>query len=70
MATNTTKKWCGPSTCEICHKEPRGFFVDGRTRMGPWALMCASCWKIHGVGEFGKGYAQKYDAQSKEKLAG
>jgi len=31
---------------------------DGRTRLGPWAYLCASCYKKHGVGT-GTGRGQR-----------
>jgi len=34
--------------CQLCGA--RDAEVDGKTRMGPWADMCAACHKIYGVG--------------------
>jgi hypothetical protein len=64
--TGKTPRWHGtlPTTCDLCHKPllVEGFleFVDGRTRQGPWALMCTECWRTHGVG-LGCGRGQMYD---------
>jgi hypothetical protein len=33
---------------------------DGKTRMGPWALMAPASWIAYGVGRTGTGYGQKY----------
>ena len=64
------KKWGGSEPiCNICNKKPKGYFVDGRTRMGPWALMCPACHKRVGVG-LGTSFGQKYDADTLEKLEG
>ena len=42
--------------CDIC---PAGRAqYDGRTKMGPWANMCESCFKKYGVG-LGYGHGQK-----------
>lgn len=70
MAQAAKKKWRGTYTkCDICHKEPKKWFVDGRTKMGPWALMCQTCHPRMGVG-IGPGCGQKYDASTLEKLEG
>lgn len=53
--------WSGdPEVCDIC-KAPilDTGFVDGRTRFGPWALMCHNCHEVHGVG-LGTGKGQDY----------
>ena len=65
------KKWLGdlPATCNICNKPLATTFFDGKTQMGPWAIMCSSCHKVHGIG-LGTGRGQKYDAKTKEKVAG
>lgn len=39
-------------------------FYDGKTRMGPWAIMSPASWLIHGVGQTGTGFAQKYSKQA------
>lgn len=45
------------------------YFVDGKTQMGPWALMCPRCFKLYGVG-LGTGRGQKYDSKTLEKVEG
>jgi hypothetical protein len=65
------KKWMGSSCkCDFCGKDPKKFFVDGRTTFGPWALMCEKCYPSHGTGQLGLGYGQKYDAKTREKIGG
>ena len=41
--------------CDFCSKKAQ---YDGRTKQGPWAYMCASCFKELGVG-LGLGKGQK-----------
>lgn len=57
------KTWMGtvPAHCDICGRTlvNSGIFVDGKTKMGPWAMMCAGCHGTHGVG-LGSGKGQKY----------
>ena len=52
-----------PTECEICHAElgegKIGVFVDGKTKLGPWGIMCPRCHAIHGVG-LGTGKGQRY----------
>ena len=38
-------------------------FVDGKTRLGPWAIMAPSSFKIMGVG-LGLGRGQRYERQA------
>lgn len=67
------KKWMGtwPAKCDLCRgaliKQPT--FIDGRTAMGPWALMCEYCHFLDGVG-LGTGRGQKYDSKTLIKLEG
>jgi hypothetical protein len=39
-------------------------FIDGKTAMGPWAIMSPSAWRQHGVGQLGTGLGQKYQRQT------
>jgi len=48
--------------CEICGGAITIFFVDGKTKSGPWGVMCLGCHKIHGVG-LGTGKGQQYEKQ-------
>lgn len=41
----------------------KGEFVDGRLRVGPWANMCMTCHKTHGVG-LGTGLGQRFTRQA------
>ena len=74
----TTKQppvtWTGDvRACDICHSAlyDKEFFIDGKTRQGPWALMCLSCWERRGV-SLGMGYGQQYKRTGKDwiKVAG
>lgn len=38
-------------------------FIDGRTQMGPWAIMSRASYSRYGVGQFGPGFGQKYVQQ-------
>lgn len=65
-------KWLSPAdTCDICHTDlpTKVYFVDGRTKRGPWALMCPACHHRYGVG-LGTGFGQKYDSKTRIKIAG
>lgn len=57
----THKQWLSPAPikCDLCDHPITGTFIDGKTRMGPWANMCPSCHRIHGSG-LGMGRGQKY----------
>lgn len=37
---------------------------DGKTTLGPWALMSQASWNQYGIGRVGLGYGQKYKKQS------
>lgn len=54
--------------CDICGTVPQKI-VDGKTRQGPWGMMCRPCHKIYGVG-LGTGRGQLYDNRTGEKLEG
>lgn len=45
--------------CNLCGKVNLSEFVDGKTRMGPWANMCLPCYRKVGVG-LGVGRGQRY----------
>ena len=65
-------KWWGtwPANCAFCGRPlatATATFVDGKTQHGPWALFCATCHEIHGVG-IGLGKGQRYDSQTLEKV--
>ena len=67
------KKWMGtwPADCDICKIDlsTEEYFVDGRTQVGPWALMCMYCFGWYGAG-LGTGFGQKYLVKTKEKVEG
>ena len=42
--------------CDFC-EETAGY--DARTKMGPWAYMCESCFNNNGTGQLGTGYGQR-----------
>ena len=54
--------------CDICRKHAGDKYVDGATKMGPWANMCIPCWKKHGHGKLGSGVGQMYDNETGEKI--
>jgi hypothetical protein len=45
--------------CEIVWGVKKEAAVDGKTKNGPWANMCETCFKKHGVG-LGTGKGQRY----------
>ena len=56
------KRWRGsaPVRCDLCRGDLRGVFIDGDTKQGLWAMMCASCHALYGVG-LGLGRGQRYE---------
>jgi hypothetical protein len=65
------KMWMGtaPQLCQLCSNPLKKQFVDGKTQMGPWGIMCVSCHKRRGCG-LGTGRGQKYDLVTLEKIEG
>lgn len=63
VMANAIKKWCGnpPSLCDICKNAIITAFIDGATKMGPWACMCPKCHASNGIG-IGPGMGQRYQA--------
>jgi hypothetical protein len=52
--------------CDICKERPA--YADGKTRMGPWAYMCAPCFETYGVGlGMGRGQRILIDAEGGER---
>lgn len=50
-----------PSKCDICDADLKDAYIDGRTRRGPWANMCPSCFFISpGIGKLGIGLGTKF----------
>lgn len=65
-----TIKWYGPAEkCSICDRPFEKHFIDGKTRIGYWALMCRQCHRDFGIG-LGQGRGQLYRADNKERVAG
>ena len=63
-----TKKWFGsPPKCDFCGEENLDEFTDGKTRYGPWAVMCKDCAPSRGVG-LGLGRGQFYKLQDEEYI--
>jgi len=58
--------------CDICGCRIKGvvpYFVDGKTKYGPWGLLCPECHKQYGVG-VGYGIGQKYNGKTGKLMAG
>ena len=53
--------------CDICHATIADRYVDGKTKVGPWANMCLRCHKTKGVG-LGLGKGQMYDVKTGEQI--
>lgn len=55
------KFWLGstPTKCDLCKSAITDFFVDGKTKFGPWAIMCLECYNELAVG-LGTGRGQLY----------
>ena len=54
--------WDHPATCDICGAKLEKVVYDGKTAMGPWALMCSPCFHHVGVGlGLGLGKGQEYE---------
>lgn len=63
------KIWMGsdPKMCDVCEEDIRDEFTDGKTKRGPWAIMCPRCQARHGLG-LGLGLGQKYQKQADGKF--
>ena len=61
------KVWSGspPCFCDVCSDVITDEFVDGKTKMGPWAMMCPPCHKEQGCG-CGTGKGQRYRQQGED----
>lgn len=55
--------WIGqaPESCDVCERKLMLSFVDGKTRMGPWAIMCPTCRVEVGPAKLGLGMGQKFE---------
>lgn len=61
-------RWCGcgaaPKNCDTCGEKLVAVFYDAKTKMGPWANMCRSCFTLGpGLGKLGTGLGQEYTWQ-------
>ena len=57
--------------CDLCGKRNLLRYVDGATRMGPWANMCPSCYTKLGVGlGLGKGQMYAWQGDHYQKVQG
>ena len=61
-------KWLSevPARCDLCGTPIKKTFIDGKTTMGLWAIMCPSCHAFSGAG-LGLGRGQQYK-ESKTKV--
>jgi len=57
--TMTGKAMSMDGECNLCGKVNLSEFVDGATRIGPWANMCMPCFRSVGRG-LGVGRGQRY----------
>lgn len=61
--------WLGeaPAACDICQRPLKNTFIDGKTKHGPWAIMCPPCHVHHGMG-LGEGTGQLYEKAADSKF--
>ena len=52
--------------CDICKDDCGTIYYDGATKMGPWANMCRTCFKVFGIG-LGTGRGQEYHKDENDK---
>jgi hypothetical protein len=66
-----TVTWLGETICDFCNADlktdSKDFFVDGKTILGPWGLMCSKHFAQYGIG-LGTGKGQKYNSKTLEKI--
>ena len=57
--------------CGLCLRPLKDFptFIDGKTTLGPWTVMCPPCHALYGTG-LGTGHGQEYDTNTRAKLRG
>lgn len=65
------KKWLSdaPTHCDLCGRGITEHFVDGKTVLGPWGIMCMTCHASVGCG-LGVGRGQEYDLETLVKVRG
>jgi len=49
-----------PTECQITKARLGNVMYDGKTRHGPWAIMCEAAWELYGCGKLGTSFGQKY----------
>lgn len=56
--------WIGelPDVCRLTGEKLHMWFIDGKTKAGPWAIMSVKAHQAHGCG-LGQGRGQKYEYQ-------
>lgn len=60
--------WSGDVNCDFNKSHDTHLvFIDGKTKMGPWAGMCESCFRRYGFGRYGTGFAQRYERQADDR---
>lgn len=61
----TAKYWLSPVGGFDDFNDPiKTVIIDGKTSMGPWALMTPKSYKRYGIGRLGLGAGQKYEKQT------
>ncbi|KKM26342.1 hypothetical protein LCGC14_1585750 [marine sediment metagenome] len=58
-----------PTECQLCHDPLKDSFIDGKTDLGPWGVMCLECHSVRGYG-LGIGRGQQYDLKTLKKIGG
>ena len=59
MSVQTVWNGAPPKKCDLCGKQIGETFVDGKTKQGPWGILCVFCHVKFGVG-LGNGKGQEY----------
>lgn len=72
LYTPPPRYWTGraPKACDICEKPIGTVFTDGKTRRGPWAIMCPDCLPRMSIARttfHGTGLGQEYTKQADGK---
>ena len=58
-----TARWLSPApgVCETCDGPIKKVFYDAKTKEGPWACMCKTCFTLGpGLNKLGTGLGQEY----------
>jgi hypothetical protein len=61
-ASPKVRTWMGttPKKCQLTGANITTAFIDGKTKMGPWAIMSPEAHKVNGCG-LGQGRGQRYE---------